>query len=79
MSVARDPQEPTKRQTIKYLAGGAVVAACPIPMEMFFAHSDAEGGISEYSSALRAADRATGELRAYLGQHAKRSTVGAGA
>ena len=44
---------------------------------IFFAHSDAEGGISEYSSALRAADRATQEAKAHLGQQAKRKAVSA--
>src|SRR5262245_58502269 len=28
----RDPQDPTRRQTIKYLIGGAVAAACPVPL-----------------------------------------------
>ncbi len=45
---------------------------------VFFAHSDSEGGISEYSSALRAADRCRDQVRAHLGQQARRSTVGAG-
>jgi protoporphyrinogen oxidase len=46
---------------------------------IFFAHSDTEGGISEYSSALRAADRSTGELKAYLGRQSRRSTAVLGA
>ncbi len=45
---------------------------------LFFAHSDSEGGISEYSSALKAADRATGEALAYLGKQARRQSVVAG-
>jgi hypothetical protein len=46
---------------------------------IFFAHSDSEGGISEYSTALEAANRATSEARAALGKQAVRTTVGAGA
>jgi Flavin containing amine oxidoreductase len=42
---------------------------------IFFAHSDSEGGISEYSSALRAADRSTAELKAYLGEQSKRAVA----
>jgi hypothetical protein len=42
---------------------------------LFMAHSDAEGGISEYSSALRAAERATTEVKQYLGAGAKRASV----
>ncbi len=45
---------------------------------IFFAHSDSEGGISEYSTALKAANRASKEALAALGKQAARSTVGAG-
>jgi len=39
--------------------------------KLFFAHSDAEGGVSEYSTAMRAADRATEEVKSYLGSQAR--------
>ncbi len=42
---------------------------------IFFAHSDSEGGISEYSSALRASERSTREVLAALGKAALRRTV----
>lgn len=43
---------------------------------IFFAHSDSEGAISEYSTALRAADRCTKDVMAYLNQKAKATTSG---
>lgn len=43
---------------------------------LFFAHSDSEGGLTDYSSAMSAADRSTKELKAYLGAQAKRATSG---
>jgi protoporphyrinogen/coproporphyrinogen III oxidase len=45
---------------------------------IFFAHSDSEGGVSEFSTALRAANRSSGEVLAALGKQAARSTTGAG-
>jgi phytoene dehydrogenase-like protein len=45
---------------------------------IFFAHSDSEGGISEYTTALKAANRASSEALAALGQQAARTTVGVG-
>jgi protoporphyrinogen oxidase len=45
---------------------------------IFFAHSDSEGGISEYSTALEAANRSSKEVLAALGKKAAHSTVGAG-
>lgn len=45
---------------------------------IFFAHSDSEGGISEYSTAMKAADRATQEAMMALGKDAARKAVGAG-
>jgi len=44
---------------------------------LFFAHSDSEGGISEYSSAMRAADRCASEVMTFLSKHSltvKKST-----
>ncbi len=43
---------------------------------VFFAHSDSEGGISEYSTALKAAERASREALAALGRAALRQTIG---
>ncbi len=43
---------------------------------IFFAHSDSEGGISEYSSALKASERSSHEVLAALGTAALRQTVG---
>jgi protoporphyrinogen/coproporphyrinogen III oxidase len=45
---------------------------------IFFAHSDSEGGISEFSTALRAANRTSSEALAALGKQAARSTSGSG-
>ncbi len=42
---------------------------------IFFAHSDTEGGISEYSTGLRAAERVTKEVTAALGKQAARASV----
>ena len=43
---------------------------------VFFAHSDSEGGISECSTALKAAQRATREALGALGQSARRNRIG---
>lgn len=43
---------------------------------LFFAHSDSEGGISDYAGALRAATRATREATEHIGLQARRHTVG---
>lgn len=45
---------------------------------IFFAHSDSEGGVSEFSTALRAADRSSIEVLAALGKQAAPSTTGSG-
>ncbi len=45
---------------------------------IFFAHSDSEGGISEYSTALKAAERASREVMTALERDAARRTVSAG-
>ncbi len=46
---------------------------------IFFAHSDSEGGVSEYSSALKAAQRASKEVVVHLGKNATRDSVPVGA
>ena len=46
---------------------------------IFFAHSDCEGGITEYGSALKAAERACGEALRLLGEDARRRTLGVSA
>jgi len=43
---------------------------------VFFAHSDSEGGVSDYLSALRAATRAALEATEHIGRQARRQTVG---
>lgn len=43
---------------------------------IFFAHSDSEGGVTDYASALTAAERATREVREALSSRAGRQTVG---
>jgi phytoene dehydrogenase-like protein len=43
---------------------------------VFFAHSDSEGGITEYASALRAAERAAREAMQALGRKSAQQTVG---
>ncbi len=43
---------------------------------IFFAHSDSEGGITEFATALTAAERVTKEVAAYLGKKAARESVG---
>jgi hypothetical protein len=43
---------------------------------IFFAHSDSEGGISEYAGALRAASRAWRQVSQYLAAQAARQTAG---
>jgi protoporphyrinogen oxidase len=45
---------------------------------IFLAHSDSEGGISEFSTALRAANRSSSEVLAALGKQAARSITGSG-
>ena len=42
---------------------------------IFFAHSDTEGGISEYSTGLRAAERVTKEVTTALGKQAARANI----
>ncbi len=42
---------------------------------IFFAHSDTEGGVTEFATALQAADRVTKEVTAYLGKKAARESV----
>ena len=42
---------------------------------IFFAHSDSEGGITEFSTALASAERVTKEVTAYLGKKAVRASV----
>lgn len=42
---------------------------------LFFAHSDSEGGITEYTTAYNAAERASKEVVAALGKSAVRSSV----
>ena len=42
---------------------------------IFFAHSDSEGGVTDYSTALKAADRAGKEVIAALGKQAARESV----
>jgi len=46
---------------------------------VFFGHSDSEGGITEYSTALRAATRVSGEVKTALGKQAAKTTVAVGA
>lgn len=43
---------------------------------VFFAHSDSQGGISEYLGAVKAADRVSREVVAALGRMARLQTVG---
>jgi protoporphyrinogen oxidase len=45
---------------------------------IFFGHSDSEGFISEYSTALKAAERVSKEVMAALGKQVKRAGVRAG-
>ena len=42
---------------------------------IFFGHSDAEGGVTDYSTALKAADRTSKEVVAALGKKAARENV----
>ena len=42
---------------------------------LFFAHSDSEGGVTDYSTAYAAADRTSKEVMAALGRGASRSSV----
>jgi phytoene dehydrogenase-like protein len=42
---------------------------------IFFGHSDSEGGVTDYSTALQAAERTSKEVMAALGKRAARETV----
>ena len=43
--------------------------------DIFFGHSDSEGGVTDYSSALQAAERTSKEVMAALGKRAARERV----
>lgn len=59
-------------------APGVLTRVAPIIRKpvgnIFFGHSDSEGGISEFSTALRAANRTSNEVLAALGKQAVRAT-----
>jgi hypothetical protein len=43
--------------------------------DIFFGHSDSQGGITDYSTAYEAAERTSQEVLAALGRRAARNTV----